>query len=79
MILSFCYWEDRQEAACHNKDSAVILENTNILKSHSLCQWKAIVPQSCPSLCDHIDCSLPGSSLHGVLQTKILDWVTISF
>ena len=30
-------------------------------------------------LCDHIDCSLPGSSVHGTFQAKILEWVTISF
>ena len=30
-------------------------------------------------LCDPMDCSLPGSSVHGILQAKILDWVAISF
>ena len=33
--------------------------------------------QSCPTLCDLIDCSLPGSSVHGILQERILDWVTM--
>ena len=37
------------------------------------------VAQSCPTLCDHVDCSLPGSSVHGVLQPKIVEWVAISF
>ena len=37
------------------------------------------VTQSCPTLCDPIDCSLPGSSIHGIFQTRILEWVTISF
>ena len=35
--------------------------------------------QSCPTLCDPMDCSLPGSSVHGILQARILEWVTISF
>ena len=35
--------------------------------------------QSCPTLCNHMDCSLPGSSLHGILQARILEWVAISF
>ena len=35
--------------------------------------------QSCPALCDSIDCSLPGSYIHGIFQTIILEWVTISF
>ena len=37
------------------------------------------VAQSCLTLCDPMDCSLPGSSLHGILQAKILEWVAISF
>ena len=37
------------------------------------------VAQSCPSLCDPMDCSPPGSSVHGILQARILEWVAISF
>ena len=35
--------------------------------------------QSCPTLCDPVDCSPPGSSVHGILQARILEWVAISF
>ena len=35
--------------------------------------------QSCPSLCDPIDGSPPGSSVPGILQARILEWVAISF
>ena len=37
------------------------------------------VAQSCPTLCDPVDCSLPGFSIHGIFQARILEWVTISF
>ena len=37
------------------------------------------VTQSCPTLCDPMDCSLPGSSVHRILQARILEWVAISF
>ena len=37
------------------------------------------VAQLCLTLCDHVNCSLPGSSIHGIFQTRILDWVNISF
>ena len=37
------------------------------------------VVQSCPALCDPMDCSLSGSSLHGIFQARILEWVAISF
>ena len=33
----------------------------------------------CPTLCDPMDCSLPGSSIHGIFQAKVLEWVAISF
>ena len=33
---------------------------------------------SCPTLCDPIDCSLPSSSVHGIFQARILEWVAIS-
>ena len=35
--------------------------------------------QSCPTLCDPMDCSPPGFSVHGILQARILKWVAISF
>ena len=35
--------------------------------------------QSCPTLCDTADCSPPSSSVHGILQARILEWVAISF
>ena len=35
--------------------------------------------QLCPTVCDPIDCSPPGSSVHGILQAEILEWVAIPF
>ena len=40
---------------------------------------KVLVPQLCPTLCHPMDCSLPGSSVHQILQARILEWVAISF
>ena len=37
------------------------------------------VAQSCPTLSDPMDCSLPGSSVHGVFQARVLEWGAISF
>ena len=37
-----------------------------------------LVTQSCPTLCDPMACSPPGSSVHGILQARILEWVAIS-
>ena len=43
--------------------------------------WKSEseVAQSCPTLCDPMGCSLPGSSVHGIFQATVLEWVAISF
>ena len=38
-----------------------------------------LVSQLCPTLCDPMNCSSPGSSVHGILQARIQDWVAISF
>ena len=35
--------------------------------------------QSCPTLCNPLDCSPPGSSVHGISQARILEWVAISY
>ena len=40
---------------------------------------KSEAAQSCPTLGHPMDCSLPGSSLHGILWEKVLEWVAISF
>jgi len=37
------------------------------------------VAQSCPTLCDPMDCSLPGFSVHGIFQARVPEWVAISF
>ena len=37
------------------------------------------VTQSCPTLSDPMDCSLPGSSVHGIFQTRVLEWGAIAF
>ena len=40
---------------------------------------KRVHAQSCPTHCDPMDCSLSGSSLHGISQARILEWVAISY
>ena len=42
------------------------------------CGCCCLVAQSCLTPCDPVDCSPPGSSGHGILQARILEWVAIS-
>ena len=53
-----------------------------------MCVWVCVyihvkseseVAQSCPTLCDPMDCSLPGSSVHGIFQARVLEWGVIAF
>ena len=45
----------------------------------SICESESAVTQSCPALCDTINCSLRDFSVHGIFQARVLEWVAISF
>ena len=47
------------------------------LRGHAAAAAKSL--QSCPTLCDPMDCSLPGSSVHGIFQATVLEWGAIEF
>ena len=48
-------------------------------KQFLLMKVKVLVAQSCLTLCDPMDYSPPGSSVHGILQARVLEWVAIPF
>ena len=55
--------------------------NTHFLTAVTSWKWSCsycLVTSSCPILCNPIDCNLPGSSVHGIFQTKILEGVAVS-
>ena len=52
---------------------AISFSNAGKVKSESE------VAQSCPTLSDPMDCSLPGSSVHGIFQARVLEWGAIAF
>ena len=49
------------------------------LKLVELCARLSEVAQSCPTLCDLMDCSLSGPSVHGIFQARVLEWTAIFF
>ena len=57
------------EARLHHSTSAEIIPLSALMYAKS--------PQSCLTLCDPMDCSPPGSSAHGILQARILEWIAI--
>ena len=48
-------------------------------KVHLTNQSESEVAQSCLTLCDPMDCSLSGFSVHGIFQARVLEWIAISF
>ena len=70
-----------------NETNMQMIINLNI-SSGSVYTWdfnliidtkESEVSQSCLTLCDPVDCSLLGSSVHGIFQARVLEWVAISF
>ena len=52
---------------------------TQVRKIISGIESESDVTQSCPTLSDPMDCSLPGSSVHGIFQARVLEWCAIAF
>ena len=48
-----------------------------VSRNHAAAAAKSL--QSCPTLCDPMDSSPPGSSIHGIFQARVLGWVAIAF
>ena len=58
---------------------SIRLEKQMLMGISTFAQVLVLSYQSCPTLCDPVNCSLPGSSVHGIFQARILEWVAISF
>ena len=67
--------------------SSFHITNIQIIQNLNWISWleseseknESEVTQSCPTLCDPVDCSLPGSSVPGIFQATVLKWIAISF
>ena len=59
----------------HSAKSVKCMISFSLHTSYYCC----FVAKSCLILCDPMDCSLPGSSVHGISQARVLQWITISF
>ena len=68
------------EATSHKPTNQVTcMRNAGQISNSLVRESESEVAQLCPTLCDPADCSPPGSSVHGFLQARILEWVAISF
>ena len=67
-----------QQAAEFNSGNVCCVTIVALVLRHSACMHAKSL-QSCPTLCDPVDCSPPGLSIRGILQARILEWVATSF
>ena len=80
ILFSFILWFSFPPSQpCSSAIQLLCYECPKFLLAISFIPKKSEVAQSCPTLCYPVDCSLPGSSIHGILQARILEWVAISF
>ena len=73
LSLVLCSVQRSHQRAVFGPDSGKTASQEKDLGSESQ------VAQSCPTLCNPMDCSLPGSSVRGIFQARLLEWVAISF
>ena len=77
MSLNFLFRQVLWRFLFHQNCLAEVSSDFHIANSD---KWKwSEVAQSWPTLCDPMDCSLPGSSVHGIFQARILEWVGCHF
>ena len=50
-----------------------------VMNSYDAKAAAAKLLQSCPTLCNPMDCNLPGSSVHGIFEARVLEWGAIAF
>ena len=76
----FCHpvWHKKKKI-CHPKSFNIFVLLAFMLWVSILSSLKVLVAQSRLTLCDPMDCSPPGSSVHEILQARILEWVAISY
>ena len=76
---SLCLWNSPSEISERLLSWLYFSVNSKVPEQNIILNFKVLVTQSCPTVCDPMDCSPPGSSVHGVLQARTLEWVAISF
>ena len=73
--LLTCGWIQQTPRSTHVLYLSVVYPSTYL----PILESESEVAQSCPTLCDPMDCSLPGFSGPGIFQARMLEWVAISF
>ena len=79
-LIKYVYMEVALLRQCYSKWRIILISSLKNSQVKYVCACMHVKSlQSCVTLCDSMDCSPPGSSVHGVLQVRILEWVVIPF
>ena len=76
LFVSFKYYIFRKNSS---KQKMKIIAIAPLILRFVFFSFNCLATKSCPTLCDPMDGSLPGSSAHGIFQAGILEWIVISF
>ena len=71
------HWQADSLLLSHLGSPVLIVIRLLLWDGYHTCMCAKLL-QSCPTLCDPMDCSLPGSFVHGILQAGVLEWVAVS-
>ena len=71
--------EEMQRAKKHEKMEKAKTNQKSKIPLCPISESESEVAQSCPTLSDPMGCSLPGSSIHGIFQARVLEWGAIAF
>ena len=72
------HWQADSLLLSHLGSPVLIVIRLLLWDGYHTCMCAKLL-QSCPTLCDPMDCSLPGSFVHGIFQARVLEWVAIAF
>ena len=79
-LIKYVYMEVALLRQCYSKWRIILISRLKNSQVKYVCACMHVKSlQSCVTLCDPLDCSPPGSSVHGILQARIPEWVPISF
>ena len=72
-------WQPTRLLCPQNSPGKNTAVGCHFLFQHMKVKSESEVAQSCQTLCNPMDCSLPGPSIHGIFQAKVVEWVAMSF
>ena len=78
-LVGYIPWGHKEQTQLRTHIHRSLTCESSSPKSVKSTYSESLVAQSCPTLWDTMDCRLPGSSIHGIFQARVLEWAAIAF